>query len=115
MYDWSCLYNGNGINFICDTFVSVVQQLIHKHIAIKIVRLSKKDPTYVTPLIKNLLNIRNILRRLGDTVEADNLAKESIVSSMVMLGKDSASWLTPELMRCGRQLNPTIGHCLTQE
>jgi hypothetical protein len=41
----------------------------------KLVALGPRDPSYVTPLVKNLLNKRNRLRRRGNVEAANSLAE----------------------------------------
>jgi hypothetical protein len=51
-----------------------VLSLLKQYIPVKIVRLGRRDPDYITPLIKNLLNQRNKLIRLGKKEASDDSA-----------------------------------------
>jgi hypothetical protein len=48
---------------------------IKQCIPLKIARLGRRDPDYITPLIKSLLNKHNKLTKQGHTEEAEILAR----------------------------------------
>jgi hypothetical protein len=59
---------------VYDVFVRQVHDLINKCIPIKEVNMRKRDPPFVTPLVKVMLKKRLKLRQKGRIEEADSLA-----------------------------------------
>ena len=64
------------IRFFCGNFSTVVLSYVKRCIPIKTVRLGRRDPHYITPLIKSMLNKRNKLIRRGHTEAAETLASD---------------------------------------
>jgi hypothetical protein len=59
---------------IYDQFLQVIKLYIQLCIPVKTVRIGRRDPDYITPLVQHLLNKRNKLLRLGSSTAADELA-----------------------------------------
>jgi hypothetical protein len=76
VHDWSLELSCSDIQPVYDNFVRVVLSLVKQCIPVKNVRLGRRDPDYITPLIKNLLNQRNKLIRLGKKEASDELARK---------------------------------------
>ena len=75
VYDWNQLLTSScDISDIYDGFLNVIHSLIDLHIPSHIVTMGNRDPDYVTPMVKFLLNKRRLLRKKGRTSEADELA-----------------------------------------
>ena len=80
-YSWSGLINAIDSRTIdVDTAFKDFYKVIHWHmwryIPKRIVTMRSKDPSYITPRLKQLLRKRNRLYRLGHTAAADQLAKK---------------------------------------
>lgn len=75
-YDWTSCLQCTDIQSVYDFFISGVQSLIRSAIPVKNVVLGRKDPPYVTPLIKSLLKRRYRLRRRGHIGDANVLAEK---------------------------------------
>ena len=73
-YDWNQVYDCTDIDIKFQLFVDAMLVLMSRTIPAKVVRLGKKDPYFVTPLVRSLLNRRRILRRRGRLAEADALS-----------------------------------------
>ena len=57
-------------------FLHSVRSAIDRCIPIKVIRRGKRDPDYITPLVKSLLRKRSKLRKHGHIVEASALAEK---------------------------------------
>jgi hypothetical protein len=68
----SCL----DIQIVYDNFVHVIQAYIKQCIPVKTVRLGRRDPDYITPLNKSLLNKRSKLMKTGKKEAAEILASD---------------------------------------
>ena len=75
IHDWSSVLCCSDIQTVYDIFVCVVLSYMKQCVPLRIVRLGRKDPDSITPLIKSLLNKRNKLLQQGHKVEADVLAR----------------------------------------
>ena len=74
-FDWSLLLNCTyDVQYLYDNFLLIVSNLIDAAIPSITVTLGPRDPPYIMPLVKHLLNRRNALRKRGMVVEADILA-----------------------------------------
>ena len=95
-YDWSQLFCGvyDDIDSLYSNFLHVVKSLIDISIPSKIVVISPRDPDFVTPPVKVLLNKRNRLRRQGKTEEANDIANK-INEMIVSIRRDSATYHAP--------------------
>jgi hypothetical protein len=76
VHDWSLEFSCSDTQSIYDNFVGVVLSLIKQCIPEKNVRLGRRDPDYITPLIKSLLNKRNKLIRQGKKEASEDLARK---------------------------------------
>jgi len=74
---WCNVYNCDDINVKYQNFVNLLLILISQCIPAKVVRLGKKDPLFVTQLIRMLLNKRRMLRRRGHHIAANALAEKN--------------------------------------
>ena len=68
------MYGNTDINEKFLNFVETLLVLMSRCIPARVVRLGRKDPSFVSPLVRMLLNKRRILRRSGKFLEADVLA-----------------------------------------
>lgn len=74
-FDWSSLFAcTNDIQWLYDNFLAILSTKIEEAIPVITVKQGPRDPPYITPLVKHLLNKRNSLRRKGRLQEADSLA-----------------------------------------
>jgi hypothetical protein len=73
--DWRSMLSCEELQSAYDEFLTTVKYYIQICIPVKTVCLGKRDPEFVTPFIKVLLNKRNKLRRQGDFAAANNLAR----------------------------------------
>jgi hypothetical protein len=64
------------IQIVYDNFVHVIQVYIKQCIPVKTVRLGRRDPEYITPLIKSLLNKRSKLMKTDKEEAAEILASD---------------------------------------
>jgi len=74
----------------------VLTNLICSAIPVKFIRVGSRDPPFMTPLVRKLLNDRNKMRRKGRITEADELAQKintpivkSRASSLAPMGEAS--------------------------
>ena len=71
---WNNVYDCTDINEKFRNFVETLLVLMSRCIPARVVRLGRKDPSFVSPLVRMLLNKRRILRRRGKFLEANVLA-----------------------------------------
>lgn len=76
MVNWSPVYYSNNIQSKYDNFLSVVKCKMGEAIPVKTVTVGPRDPPFVTPLVKNLLNKRRNFLRKGKMDEANVLAQK---------------------------------------
>jgi len=74
VYDWTSLLYCNDIQIVYDNFLAIIEYFLSLCIPVRVVRIGFKDPDYVTPLIRLLLNKRNRMRKQGNVAAADDLA-----------------------------------------
>ena len=74
LYDWKPLLYCSDIQIVYDNFLAVIEYFLSVCIPVHVVRIGFKDPDYVTPLIRTLLNKRNRMRKQGNVAAADDLA-----------------------------------------
>jgi len=74
MYNWECVLQCDDICTMYNKFLQVVRSHISTCIPTKTVTLGPRDPDFITPLVKSLLNKRRKLRKKGKSAEADELA-----------------------------------------
>jgi hypothetical protein len=75
-YDWDSLFHlSNPITDIYEEFLMVTHSLIDLHVPSHTVTLGRRDPEYVTPIVKCLLRRRRTLRKKGRFEQADKLAE----------------------------------------
>jgi hypothetical protein len=72
--DWGPTVNCVDIQCAYDLFLETVKFFIQTCIPAKLLRLGKRDPDYISPLVKVLLNKRNKFRRQGNRTDTDKLA-----------------------------------------
>jgi hypothetical protein len=77
VYNWFSVTNRQCIQDIYGEFIEVVKAQVADCIPSKLVTLGSKDPSYITPLVKSLLQRRNRLRRRGK-IDAANILAEKI-------------------------------------
>ena len=75
-FDWSMLHNSD-IQTLYDSFLYTLRGILDTAIPKITVTLGPRDPPYVTPLVKHLLNTRNKLIRKGKSAEAAVLAQKN--------------------------------------
>ena len=80
-HDWGPILNCADIQCAYDLFLETVKFFIQICIPAKLVRLGKRDPDYISPLVKVLLNKRNKFRRQGNRTDADKLA--SVIDKLI--------------------------------
>jgi hypothetical protein len=73
-FNWSNVYNCIDIQLKYDTFLMSLKNMISTAIPCKTVTMGPRDPPFMTPLVKDLLNTRRKLLRRGCLVEANSLA-----------------------------------------
>ena len=73
--DWSCLYELNDIQVIYDAFLCKLRDVLHEAVPIINVTVGPRDPPFMTPLVKHLLQTRNKLFRKGKHQEGNELAQ----------------------------------------
>jgi hypothetical protein len=64
--DWSCLLSCKNVQTVHHQFLQTVKCYIELCIPIKTVPIGRRDPGYISPLVKVLLNKRNKLAPGGD-------------------------------------------------
>ena len=74
-YDWTMCLQAADIQSAYDIFLRTVHMLIAKTVPVKYVTVGPRDPPFVTPLVKTLLNKRRRLRKNGRIDEANVLAE----------------------------------------
>ena len=76
-YNWQCIYDETkNVDIAYIMFLNAVRNCITKCIPTRTVGCSQKDPDFVTPFIKDLLNKRKKLRKSGRVREANLLANK---------------------------------------
>jgi len=60
---WNNVYDGTDINEKFQNFIETLLILMSRCIPARVVRLGRKDLSFVSPLVRMLLNKRRILRR----------------------------------------------------
>ena len=84
-------------------------------------RLGRRDPDYITPLVKVLLNKRNSFRRQGNSASADKLASvfDTLIASNIhsrlsklALAPVNEMWKVLQLKSSGRIFDDRICHLL---
>ena len=75
VHDWSSVLSCNDVETAYDEFICTVKYYVKHCIPVKTIRSGRKDPSFITPHIKMLLNKRYKLRSKGDTNGADKLAR----------------------------------------
>ena len=70
MHDWSAILACDDVKNVYNEFLDVFKFDL-KCVPVKTVRMGRRDPDFITPSIKNLLNKRNKLRRQGKIDLAD--------------------------------------------
>ena len=71
--DWSPVLAENDINIAIDKFYCIVHEEFKNSFPSIRVKMSSKDPSFMSPLLKYLLSKRNKLLRKGMVQEADFL------------------------------------------
>jgi len=70
------VYDCTDVNVKFQNFVETLLITMSQCIPARVVRLGRKDPLFITPLVRMLLNKRRALRRRGKFLEADILAEK---------------------------------------
>lgn len=73
--DFSFVYNSDDPN-ISDTFEALLQEVFHLCFPLVTVYISDKDPSWVTPYIKYLLNKKNRSKRRGQFQKCEAISNE---------------------------------------
>ena len=68
-HDWSMCLQAVDIQYAYDIFLLTVHMLIAKTVPVKYVTIGPRDPPFVTPLLKTLLNKRRRLRKIGELMK----------------------------------------------
>jgi len=87
---WDNVYSCVDINVKFQNFVNILLILMSQCIPARVVRLGKRDPSFVTALVRTLLNRRRTLRRSGRLTDANALAEKNII---ILLAKCRQSHL----------------------
>ena len=94
--DWFNIFCSSCFQDCYDKFLWVLTNLICSAIPVKFIRVGSRDPPFMTPLVRKLLNDRNKMRRKGRITEADELAQKintpivkSRASSLAPMGEAS--------------------------
>lgn len=74
IHDWRSMLSCEELQSVYDEVLTVVKYYIQICISVKTVHLGKRDPEFVTPFNKALLNKCNKLHRQGDFAAANYLA-----------------------------------------
>jgi len=74
VHNWSDHLRCSDVQSVYDLFLRDVSMRILCNIPTKFVTVSPRDPSYVTPLVKSLLNKRRRLRKRGRLDEANILS-----------------------------------------
>jgi hypothetical protein len=74
IHDWSATLACDDVQNVYNEFLDVVKYYLEHCVPLKTVRMGRRDPEFITPYIKGLLNKRNRLRKQGKYELADNLA-----------------------------------------
>ena len=74
--NWSNVYFWQDLQAKYDRFLYSIRSAINSCIPSKVIRQGKRDPDYITPLVKSLLCKRSKLRKQGRTEEANASAEE---------------------------------------
>jgi hypothetical protein len=74
IHDWSATLACEDIQNVYNEFLDVVEFYIEHCIPVITVRIGRRDPEFITPYIKSLVNKRNKLCKQGKYELADNLA-----------------------------------------
>ena len=86
-FDWNDLLSSSqDVSAVYSLFISSIRQLINHCVPAKTVKISPRDPSYITPVIKAMLNKRRKLRRSGRTDEANILAEK--INEMICKGRE---------------------------
>jgi hypothetical protein len=72
--EWSDVYESTDVSEMYGLFVTKCKSIIDYCVPVKMVSLGPRDPEFMTPLIKQLLNKRNKFRRAGKIEQANTLA-----------------------------------------
>ena len=72
--DLSCITDLSDVDLAYDKFLTITTHLINSNIPLRTVTISDNTPTYITPLVKSLLRIRNKQLRRGKTTYAHSLS-----------------------------------------
>ena len=76
-YKWSIFDGESNVEKLYCDFITVSSTLIEKSIPLKHVAVGNNVPSFVTPLVKQLLRKRNSLMRKGRVTEADEIANKN--------------------------------------
>jgi hypothetical protein len=76
IHDWSAMLACDDVQKVYSEFLDVVKYYIELCIPLKTVRIGRRDPEFITPYVKRLLNKRNKLRKQGKDDLADILANK---------------------------------------
>jgi len=88
LYDWSYVKGGTDITIVYDCFLAALSQLLYDNVPVNVVRLGVWDTPFITPLIKQLLQKRNTLRRSGKKSEANTLAVK--INSLIIQSRSQS-------------------------
>jgi len=100
------LSSNKDVSVVYSLFIRSIWQLINHCIPAKTVKISPRDPSYITPVIKAMLNKRRKLRRSGRIDEANILAEK--INEMICKGRERCLNLQFHLMAKANQRNGNI-------
>jgi hypothetical protein len=72
--DWSCFLCCDDVQIVYDQLITVLEFFIQSCIPVRSVRLGKRNPNYITPIVQLHLNKNNKLRRRRCYTAANKLA-----------------------------------------
>ena len=85
--DWSPVLEATDVNTSVNNFQDIIHNLMNKCFTVRTVKMSTRDPVWMTPLLKSLLNKRNKRRRSGDENSLSELNKR--ISEIILENKDN--------------------------
>jgi len=86
-FDWEGLLSSNqDVSIVYSLFLSSIRQLMDLYLPTKTVSVGPRDPSYITPVIKAMLNKRRNLRRNGRLAEANIIADK--INDMICKGRE---------------------------
>ena len=74
--DWSEVLSGNNVDCVVNNMEKKIRTLIDKCMPLKSVRLSSRDPVWMTPLVKSML-------RAKSRISCNNVERHKVINSRI--------------------------------